>query len=108
MKVKFADNTLKSCAAPTEQKIFKTVGGETTGVGWILILKLTGEITSNDLDRLLTVQNVETLEFLTEADGGEDVTLFTLTGYNKISSSIIRHAEDATSTYAEIQLSKGV
>lgn len=108
MKVKFADGVVKECTAPTEQKIFKTVSGETVGMGWILILKLTGSITSTELDRILITDNVSTLEFLTETENGEDKTLFSLDGYSKITSSTIRHAEDTDATHTEIQLTKGV
>ncbi len=37
MKVKFANSVVKKCTAPTEQKIFKAVGGETVGANWVLM-----------------------------------------------------------------------
>lgn len=104
MKVKFANGAIKECAAPTEQKAFRTVGGN----GWILNLRLMGEITSTELDELITTENITSLEFLSETDKGEDKTIFTLDGYEKITSSTIRHAEDTTSTSVEIQLTKGL
>ena len=108
MKIKFADGTMKKCAAPIEQKIFRTSGGETTGAGWILNLKIIGEITSSELDRFLTSDNVSELKFFSEANADEVAELFVLNCYSKISSSVVRHAEDTSATYAEIQLSKGV
>ena len=108
MKVKFVNNVTKTCNAPTEQKVFKNVGGETTGTGWVLMFRLLGEITSSELDELVTVENVSSLEFFVDSEEGEDITLFTLAGYDKITASTIRHAEDESATYAEIQLSKGV
>lgn len=105
MKVKFANGVVKDCTAPVEQKVFKSVSN---GVGWMLLLKLTGGITSTELDVLLTEDNIKSLEFSTEGEGGGTKTLFTLDGYDKITSSIIRHAEDTTATHAEIQLTKGV
>lgn len=108
MKIKFANGVVKECTAPTEQKIFKNVGGELTGVGWMLNLRLVGVMTSTELDNILTADNVTSLEFLTEDENGADKTLFALSGYNKITSSAIRHAEDITETNAEIQLAKGV
>ena len=104
MKVKFANGIVKSCAAPTEQKVFKSG----MGAGWILILKIVGEITSTELDSVITAENIASLDFLPETDNGEDKTLFTLSGYEKVTSSTIRHAEDITTTYAEIQLTKGI
>ncbi len=108
MKVKFASGAVKECTAPTEQKVFKTVGGETVGIGWVLILKLMGNITSTEFDTVVNTEGVSSLEFLKENEKGEDEILFTLEGYNKITSSTIRHAEDTTATYVEIQMSKGV
>lgn len=105
MKVKFANGVVKECSAPTEQKIFKTNSGET---GWILQLRLLGEITSTELDELITVENIAPLEFLTETENGEAKTIFTLDGYGKITSSTIRHAEDTASTSVDIQLTKGL
>lgn len=105
MKVKFANGAVKECSAPTEQKIFKTANGES---GWMLQLRLLGEITSTELDNLVTVENIKPLEFLAETESGEDKTIFTLDGYGKITSSTIRHAEDTKSTSVEIQLTKGL
>lgn len=105
MKVKFANGVVKECTAPTEQKVFKAVSGES---GWILQLQLMGEITSSELDNLVTVENVSPLVFLSETDNGEYKTIFTLDGYEKITSSTIRHAENTISTSVEIQLTKGL
>ena len=105
MKVKFANGVVKDCTAPVEQKVFKAAMG---GVGWMLLLRLTGAITSTELDAILTEDNVKSLKFSTVADNGEDAFLFTLDGYEKITSSIIRHSEDTTATHTEIQLTKGV
>ena len=108
MKVKFANGVVKECTAPTEQKIFKTVGGATVGAGWVLVLRLTGNTTSSELDDVLTAENVSTLEFMAEDETGFRKTLFSLSGYDKITSSTIRHSEDVAATYTEIQMSKGV
>ncbi len=105
MKVKFADGVVKECNAPTEQKVFKTASGEQ---GWILLLKLIGEITSTEIDEIVTTENIGHLEFFTETENGEDKKIFVLDGYSKITSSTIRHAEDITTTSVEIQLTKGI
>ena len=105
MKIKFANGVVKECASPTEQKVFKTNTGD---AGWILHLRLMGEITSGELDELLIDANISPLEFLTTTESGEDKPAFTLDGYEKITSSTIRHAEDTASTSAEIQLTKGL
>ena len=105
MKVKFANGVIKKCIAPTEQKVFKTVDGTS---GWILNLRLVGGMTSTELDNLSSLENIAPLEFLTETENGEDKVLFTLDSYEKITSSVIRHAEDTESTTVEIQLTKGL
>ena len=106
MKVKFANGVVRECSAPTEQKMFKNNNGVLVGVGWVLMLRLTGVITSTEVDNILTEDNVSSLEFLTETEAGEDKKLFNLDGYNKITSSTMRHSEDTT--IAEIQITKGV
>lgn len=103
MKVKFKDGTIRRCASPIEQKVFR--GGESAG--WILMLKLLGEITSSELDSILKPENITELEFFT-TENGVDKALFTLFGYEKITSSSIRYAEDMASTITEIQLTKGI
>lgn len=104
MKVKFANGVVKECAAPTEQKAFKAG----IGVGWVLLLRLIGEITSTELDVLLTEDNISSLEFMTTTESGEDKTIFTLEGYNKVTSSTIRYAEGEEDIASEIQLTKGM
>ena len=105
MKIKFANGVIKECASPTEQKVFKTNSGNS---GWILNLRWIGEITAGELDELIKVKNIAPLEFLTTTESGEDITSFTLDGYEKITSSTIRHAENTALTSAEIQLTKGL
>ena len=100
MKVEFKDETVKSCTAPTEQKVFR---GD-NGAGWILLLTLTGEITSGELDELLTAENISELTFMTDA--GVEIT--EADGYSKVSSCTIRHAENPQDTRCEIQMTKGV
>lgn len=103
MKVKFANGVVKECTAPTEQKAYRAG----VGIGWILMLNLIGGITSAELDVLLDVNNISALEFITETENGEEKTIFTLDGYEKVTSSTIRHAENSNETRVEIQLTKG-
>ena len=105
MKVKFKDGTIKKCSSPIEQKVFRAG----TSAGWILMLKLLGETTSSELDGIMIPENISELEFITTTeDYGIDEALFTLSGYEKITSSSIRYAEDMASTITEIQLTKGI
>lgn len=105
MKVKFANGVVKECSAPTEQKVFRTANGEK---GWVLNLRLIGGITSAELDELIITENISSLKFLSVPEEGETKTIFTLDGYEKITSSTIRHAEDTASTSVDIQLTKGL
>ena len=105
MKVKFSNGVIKECAAPTEQKVFGTTNNNN---GWVLHLRLIGETTSTELDELITNENISNLEFLTTTEDGENKPEFNLVGYDKITSSTIRHAEDTTTTIVEIQLTKGL
>ena len=104
MKVKFVNGVVKDCASPTEQKVYKAGASS----GWLLTLRLIGGITSSDLDDILTEDNIKSLDFLLENEDGEDKTLFTLADYSKVTSAVIRHDENTSDTYAEIQLTKGV
>lgn len=104
MKVKLANGVVIRCTAPTEQKVFKQTGEN----GWVLSLRLVGDITSAILDELLTIENFETLDFLSETEDGGEKNIFSLCGYDKITSSVIRYSEDITATSADIQLSKGI
>ena len=100
MKVKFKDGTVKNCTAPIEQKIFKNPSSP----GWVLQFGLTGQITSADIDALFTDSNIDELVFKTE----DEEKSVTLSGYNRLSSSVIRYAEDVVGTVVEVQLTKGV
>lgn len=105
MKIKFANGVVKQCLAPTEQKVFNTAVGTS---GWILHLRLTGEITSAELDDVIKPDSISVLEFLTNNENGEDVKLFELDGYSKITSSTIRYADNPMDTTTEIQITKGI
>lgn len=104
MKVKFGNGIIKECTPPLEQKLFRHTDGVPISAGWILLLKLTGSITSAEIDSILNEDNTEVLEFLSD----NEETLFTLIGYSKITSSIIHYSEEATAAYAEVQLTKGI
>lgn len=109
MKLKFKNGTIKNCTAPVETKVFKS--GE--AAGWVLMLNLIGAVTSGEVDELLTKENISSLTFIPEIEDeeGEEATVpaeLTLSGYEKVSSSTIRYAEDTSKTKVEIQLTKGV
>lgn len=101
MKIKFNNGTTIACSAPTEQKMFKNADA----AGWILSLTLFCSAVSNEIDEILVADNICSLMFLSD-DGHE---LFSLSGYNRVSSSTIRFSESVNHTNKiEIQLTKGV
>lgn len=101
MKIKFKDGTIKTCSTLTEQKLFKN--GESAG--WIANVILSGSITSDDADSLITVDNVSELTFISETEEGVE-TSFSLSGYTKVSATVIRHADGPEKTKLEFHLMK--
>lgn len=99
MKVRFKDGTVKNCTTPTEQKIFKV--GE--AAGWILTFGLLGDITSAEVDNLIKADNISELTFMSD----EETSSFSLNGYERTSSAIVRYSEDKEQTRVEIQLIRG-
>ena len=102
MNVKFKDGTIKNCTSPTEQKLFKS--GE--DAGWILNFALMGDITSDEVDSLITKDNISELTFISVYE--ETETSFSLNGYERTSSVIVRYNENNKQTRVEIQLMRGI
>ncbi len=98
MKAKFNDGTTVNCTSPVEQKLYRSGAS----VGWMCSFRLTDTLTSNDIDTVLTEDNISKIIFVD--DGGNE--LFEIEGYTKLSSVIIRYSESGAAV--EIQLSKGV
>ena len=98
MKIKFNNNVEKECTNPIEQKLFKNA----EPVGWICSFNLKENTPSAEIDTLVIPENISVLEFLND----EGDILFSLTGYQKITAVVVRHAE--TEGSVEIQLTKGV
>jgi hypothetical protein len=96
MYVKLKNGTTVNCSNPIEQKIFK--GG--TDAGWICSLSLTSRLNSNEIDELVTADNMSEMTFFN--DDGE--TIVTLSGYSKLTSAVIRHSDINGSV--DIQLTK--
>lgn len=101
MTVQFNDGTVVPCTDPTEQKVFRA--GE--AAGWILSFTLSTDMTSDELDELITVENVSVLVF---SDKSENEKILTLSGYDKIASAVIKHSEEISKAKIDIRLIKGV
>ena len=98
MQVKFkGKNTSYQTTTPIEQKLYR--GGVSTG--WLLVLSLTGELNSTELDELLTTESISEITFISDKN---ETTV--LTGYNSVSSCVIKYADEKT--VAELQFTKGV
>lgn len=103
MKVQFKDGTIKACLTPTEQKVFRSG----TDAGWILSVSVVCDITSDELDKLITADNISELTFTSEDETGTVKTI-SLSGYDKVSSAIIHYSEEQEKTKVDIRLTKGV
>ena len=98
MQVKFkGKNVSYQTTTPIEQKLYR--GGVSSG--WLLVLSLTGDVNSTELDELLTADSISEITIV--SDQNESTVL---TGYNSISSCVIKYTEDKT--IAELQFTKGV
>lgn len=87
------------CTEPVEQKLYKA-GSQGVAAGWVIGFSFYGDVDSEEADNLLTPEGITELTFT-----GEDGTsAFTVNGYSKLTSCIIRHKEAVTVT--EVQLTK--
>lgn len=103
MKVTFLDGTIKECSSPTEQKRFKS--GE--AVGWMLSFDLIGNMTSDEVDNMISAVNISNLTFAAPNENGTETT-FVLTGYERVLSAFIRYMDDDGKTRVELHLAKDV
>lgn len=104
MLARFKNGQTIACASPTEQRLFKA--GEPAG--WMLVLVLLETFTSAEVDALLESDNFSIVEF-SETDSAEAFSAaFSVEGYDKVTSAIIRHASGERAGRVEIQLIKGV
>ena len=109
MKVKFNDGTIKTGLSATEQKIFR----EGKGIGWMLTLILSDELTAEALDATLTADNIANIILMPDDEAVSETTEaeavgYALTGYDTISFSNLRYFDGTMTPRAEIRLTKGV
>lgn len=98
MQVKFKnDERLFNSTEPVEQKLFRA--GEP--VGWTVSFGIYGEMSSADVDLLLTAENISQLTFT-----GTNQEVIVIIGYENVSACTVRHRE--TETFTEIQLSRTI
>lgn len=99
MKVRFkgVDNAY-TCTEPVEQKLFQS--GK--AIGWAVMFHIHGNVSSSDIDDLITPESISELVFISEDE--ENPRSITLSGYSGIRACTIRHR--AGTTVTEIQLTK--
>lgn len=85
-----------NCTEPTEQKVYRA--GIATG--WILVFSIEANLTSTDIDAILTEEAISEMVFASETAS------YTLRDYSKVSSCIVKYKEN--STVVELQFTKGV
>lgn len=103
MKVQFKDGTVKACSAPMEQKVFRSG----IDAGWMLSVSIECDITSDELDKLITTDNISDLTFTSDEEIGASKTIH-LSGYDKVTNATIRYSEEKDKTRIEMRLTKGV
>ena len=106
MKMTLKNGTMLETSNPVEQKLFKQLGGTT---GWVMNITIHTPMTSVEADALLTPDNISALQLSVPAteEGAEEKEPVIITGYDKVSSLMVRYSKDLSST-VDVQLSKGI
>lgn len=99
MKIAFKNGNEYEVQNLLEQKVFNN-----TSSGWVIGFTFTANLNSSTLDSLLTAENISQL-IIKDDESTENST--TVSGYDKVTSAVIRHAT-ATSAIIEVQFSKGL
>ena len=98
MQIKFNDGSLVETTNPTEQKVFKSNGD----TGWIIAFSITTPMTSTELDKLLTEENISAITLM-----NNETAAAVIEGYDKVTMVTIRYTSDVTSNI-DVQMSKGL
>lgn len=99
MKIAFKNGNEYEVQNLLEQKVFNNASS-----GWVIGFTFTANLNSSTLDSLLTAENISQL-IIKDDESTENST--TVSGYDKVTSAVIRHAT-ATSAIIEVQFSKGL
>lgn len=99
MKIAFKNGNEYEVQNLLEQKVFNNASS-----GWVIGFTFTANLNSSTLDSLLTAENISQL-IIKDDETTENST--TVSGYDKVTSAVIRHAT-ATSAIIEVQFSKGL
>lgn len=98
MFIKFKGNEKEfTTTSIVEQKLYK----QYVASGWLLSLHISGDFTAESIDSELTTESISEITLV-----GENEQKATITGYEKVTSCVVRYSDGKTT--AEIQLVKGV
>lgn len=96
MKVQFKGSAQSfDCSEPVEQKIFKSG----VSIGWAIMFHINADVTSSDIDGVVTPDSISELTF-TNDNGATSI----VTGYSNVTACVIRHKNNAT--VVEVQFTK--
>ncbi len=98
MTIKLKNGASVEVSNPMEQKVVKSDGS----TGWILAFSVHSTMTSTMADEIFTEDNITELVMLDE--GGTEQLI---TGYEKVSSLIIRYA-NGSGARTDVQITKGL
>ena len=97
MKVQFKNTSQAlDCTEPIEQGIFKSG----LRVGWAIMFHIRADVSSSDIDNIITPDNISELAFTKD----EGYPTAVITGYTSVTACTIRHKKDAT--VVEVQFTK--
>lgn len=99
MKIAFKNGNEYEVQNLLEQKVFNNASS-----GWVIGFTFTANVNSSSLDNLLTAENISQLT-IKDDENTESATV--VSGYDKVTSAVIRHAT-ATNAIVEVQFSKGL
>lgn len=99
MIIKLKSGAVAEVSNPVEQKVVKSDGS----TGWILAFSIYSPMTSTMADEIFTEENITELAMLDEEEKTEQL----ITGYEKISSLIIRYA-NGSGARTDVQITKGL
>lgn len=98
MVLKFKDGTTKACSNPIEHRLLR----DGSPVGWICTVKILENMSMEEIDQILTNDNISELIFCNRLSE----ELFTLSGYQKVINVIIRHP--GARSEIEVQFEKSI
>lgn len=98
MKIYFKNNEHAEITSVVEQKVISN-----NKTGWMIHFTIKSNMTSTELDNLVTEENITKLKICSDNQNTETE----IDGYSKIMSASVRYMDNA-STVIDVQLSKNI